>query len=513
MSSLDQLHRLVAHLQDTWPQTSKDLSSIGPSPLSLLHQSLFSLSSSPTSTSSSRSPKNRTLVYSSLLSLANDKLNSFPFASVPECWRRLYTETGFLWAIYDLQEAGIERQGDDQFWEGVVARLDMILIVAGAPGEGRRELIDDLIELVQEVHLPSPLWNPPASTHRSSSSSSSDQEDGSSPPPSKKLKLNPPSSSPSCHPLLLAPNPIPSLPHPPSLTAYLKLHLNKPFILRSYLQQTCWPALDSSSPWKDRDYLLSLVGRGRIVPVEIGGEYTEEGWGQGMIKFEDFLERIEFGLSEAEREKKRDEEREDGVETRPPLYLAQHALLTQFPKLRRDVLLPDYVYSEPPESEAEGGYRRPPTEDGLLINVWVGGEGRSSPSHTDPYYNCYTQVVGSKRIFLAPPHHSSSMYPFSSSPSSSSPPPTSPTSSSETNTPSSPPSATTTLMGNTSRLPIFNKSNTPPSQSEFPKFYEEALPESLEGVLNEGDMLVFPPGWWHALRQEGGAGWGVSFWY
>ncbi|KAL7413647.1 hypothetical protein BDY24DRAFT_351437 [Mrakia frigida] len=422
MSSLDQLHRLVAHLQDTWPQTSKDLSSIGPSPLSLLHHSLFSLSSSPTSTSSSRSPKNRTLVYSSLLSLANDKLNSFPFASVPECWRRLYTETGFLWAIHDLQEAGIERQGDGQFWEGVVARLDMILIVAGAPGEGRRELIDDLIELVQEVHLPSPLWNPPASTHRSSSSSSSDQEDGFSPPPSKKLKLNPPSSSPSSRPLLLAPNPIPSLPHPPSLTAYLKLHLNKPFILRSYLQQTCWPALDSSSPWKDRDYLLSLVGRGRIVPVEIGGEYTEEGWGQGMIKFEDFLERIE----------------EDGVETRPPLYLAQHALLTQFPKLRRDVLLPDYVYSEPPESEAEGGYRRPPTEDGLLINVWVGGEGRSSPSHT---------------------------------------------------------------------------TNTPPSQSEYPKFFEEALPESLEGLLNEGDMLVFPPGWWHALRQEGGAGWGVSFWY
>jgi len=68
-------------------------------------------------------------------------------------------------------------------------------------------------------------------------------------------------------------------------------------------------------------------------------------------------------------------------------------------------------------------------------------------------------------------------------------------------------------MGNTSRIPIFNKSNTPPSRTEFPKFYAEALPESLEEVLDEGDMLVFPPGWWHALRQEGGAGWGVSFWY
>jgi len=49
-------------------------------------------------------------------------------------------------------------------------------------------------------------------------------------------------------------------------------------------------------------------------------------------------------------------------------------------------------------------------------------------------------------------------------------------------------------MGNTSRIPIFNKSNTPPSRTEFPKFYAEALPESLEEVLDEGDMLVFPPG-------------------
>jgi len=268
---------------------------------------------------------------------------------------------------------------DDEFWEGVVARLDMVLIVAGAPGEGRRELINDLIELVQETHLPSPPWNPPHLLHSPSSSSascSSDEGDETSPPPSKKLKLSSPSAS-SSHPLLLAPNPIPSLPHPPSLTSYLKTHLNKPFILRSYLQQTGWPALDPSSPWKNRDYLLSIVGRGRIVPVEIGGEYTEEGWGQGMIKFEDFLERVGFGLSEEEKEKRRKE-----GDARPPLYLAQHALLTHFPRLRRDVLLPDYIYLEPPESEVEGGYRRPPTEDGLLINVWVGGEGRSSPSHT-----------------------------------------------------------------------------------------------------------------------------------
>lgn len=29
------------------------------------------------------------------------------------------------------------------------------------------------------------------------------------------------------------------------------------------------------------------------------------------------------------------------------LYLAQHSLFTQFPKLRADILVPDYVYSSP----------------------------------------------------------------------------------------------------------------------------------------------------------------------
>lgn len=299
---------------------------------------------------------------------------------MPEVWRRLYTEAGLLWAVHDL----VRHTGDDAFWEGVVARLDMVLIVAGAPGEGRRELVNDLIDLVQETHLPSPPWNPPISSqdtrasYSSSAGSGSDSDfdfdSDSTPPPPKRLRPN--SSAPTLvaptadHPLLLAPNPIPSLPHPPSLSSFLKSHLNTPFILRGYLHQTSWPALSPPTPWSSRAYLLSVAGRGRIVPVEIGGEYTDEGWGQGMVPFEEFLDRIGFG----------EEGKDKDQDGRPPLYLAQHSLLTQFPKLRRDVLLPDYVYSEPPE--VEGGYQRPRNEEGVLMNVWVGGEGRSSPSHT-----------------------------------------------------------------------------------------------------------------------------------
>lgn len=82
------------------------------------------------------------------------------------------------------------------------------------------------------------------------------------------------------------------------------------------------------------------------------------------------------------------------------------------------------------------------------------------------------QVVGQKRIFLTPPGHSSAMYPFSSS--------------------TEPESATAHLLANTSHVPIFTPDDRPPDRDRFPRFYAEALGDSLEGVLEEGDMLVMP---------------------
>jgi ribosomal protein L16 Arg81 hydroxylase len=65
-------------------------------------------------------------------------------------------------------------------------------------------------------------------------------------------------------------------------------------------------------------------------------------------------------------------------------------------------------------------------------------------------------------------------------------------------------------MTNTSKVPIFRSQDLEP----FPRFLEKVVPIAQEAVLTPGDLLVMPPGWWHAMRGEGtGPGWSVSMWY
>lgn len=431
--------------------------------------------------------------FAALLQLAHDRISAQPYATVPTSARRFYSEIGLLWSLVDA----LTPEGRSEVnWETSVGRLDRVLIIAGAPG--RVDLVLALIEHVQETHLPR---TPPAPGPKTEATSS--------PRRAKRARHDGPPASP------LAPNEIPRLATAPSLSAYLKLWLDQPFILPGHLVEAGWPALvDPSRRWKDGHYLLRAGGRGRVVPVEIdaaqqdgegcggGGGYTDAGWGQALLPWDEFLARAGFlrrvddeeGLAKA-----------PTAPERPPLYLAQHDLFFQFPGLARDILTPDYVYASPPIAP-DATYQPPATESGVLTNVWVGDAGRGSPAHTDPFYNCYAQVVGRKRVFLVPPKHHAAMYPYASGEGAD-------CSDDDDNAAdaSSDEGGATALMSNTSRLPLLQA--TPPSPTRFPRFYAEALPDALEGVLEAGDLLVMPVGWWHAMRMEGGPGWGCSFWY
>ncbi|KJA18544.1 hypothetical protein HYPSUDRAFT_45063 [Hypholoma sublateritium FD-334 SS-4] len=207
----------------------------------------------------------------------------------------------------------------------------------------------------------------------------------------------------------------------------------------------------NNHPWKSARYLRSIAGPGRIVPVEIGHD-------------------LDF---------------EDQPSCRPSedlLYLAQHDLTKQFPTLREDIIVPDYVYASLCSDDSPR-YRPPNNDDQIIFNTWLGPKDAMSPAHTDPYYNCYVQVVGYKSVWLAPPLVTASMYPFTPGISDGLP---------NERLPSS-------EIGNTSQVDVFASAN---DLKQYPTFVQQVAPTAMTAVLAPGDLLFFPPGWWHAMRSE-----------
>ena len=172
-------------------------------------------------------------------------------------------------------------------------------------------------------------------------------------------------------------------------------NLSTPFVILGAISD--WPAIsDPDHAWNSINYLLSVAGPGRIVPVEIGNDYRVDNWSQKMMPWEDFLHRLRTS---------------DGVRKDEMIYLAQHSLLTQFPRLRGDILIPDLVYFVPETREVD--YKPPASEEGLIINAWLGPKGTISPAHKvrfrcfppsnvqrfsfsfhqDPYFNCYGKLL------------------------------------------------------------------------------------------------------------------------
>ncbi|KAF8604377.1 Clavaminate synthase-like protein [Ceratobasidium sp. AG-I] len=383
-------------------------------------------------------------------------------------------------------------------WEQAVRSVDLAIILAGAPGEGRLDLAYSCISYIQHRYLPLSLPSPQ--------------------PYNPSEHIPPPNTA----------NPTQSVPRikpPPSLSAFPTLS-QRPFILPGFAKD--WPATIN---WRSASYLRSCAGRGRVVPVERGGDYRDEGWEVDLMSWELFLDGIGWGKDHAEtnlggsRATDNDNMGVEGSSDSEGLYLAQHSLFTQFPKLRADILVPDYVYTSPgTHSNHPEAYSGPPGNDEqLVINAWCGGRGANSPAHTDPYYNIYVQVVGFKSVWLAPPETSAGMYAFAHQmPDSTNHEPSSgsPNNSERDSTNSELMNAEKKgpkregMLGNTSSLDVFALSqSSSQNPNAYPLFYEHALPLAQSTILSPGDALIIPPGWWHAMRGVGGGSFSVSFWF
>ncbi len=94
---------------------------------------------------------------------------------------------------------------------------------------------------------------------------------------------------------------------------------------------------------------------------------------------------------------------------------------------------------------------------------WLGPAGTVTPLHCDYDDNVFAQIWGTKRIFLAPPHHDQFLYPNE---------------------------ANAILFG----------SPFDPEAPDFEKFPLARQAATVEVIVNPGDMLYVPAGWYHQVR-------------
>ncbi|KAK7734972.1 hypothetical protein SLS53_007749 [Cytospora paraplurivora] len=379
-----------------------------------------------------------------LVSIAYSKFYAYRYHDLPLCWRQLYTDASILKFVYlylsspNLQTsprldgrgsdaAGIAatsmserdvRVPDTTRLDELIRTLDLALILAGAGGHKRgRRWIDAAFDLLEEV------W----STAGGGETRGPPLTDNVTPPAAKRPRLELPPTAPtedswrsrpsfSTHEPFTPPirNPIRRVAaHTMDMAAFQRYldsadpHRGpEPLVLTGLVDD--WPAR-AERPWDQPSYLMARTfGGRRLVPVEIGRSYVDEGWGQKIVPFGEFLSGyIDTSFSPFSPTKDHPAQEQQQGE-KPVAYLAQHQLFLQLPQLRHDILIPDQCYTAPPPHPTD------PTQDQQelevpLLNAWLGPPGTITPLHTDPYHNLLAQVVGRKYIRLYSPRETDRM--------------------------------------------------------------------------------------------------------
>ncbi|KAI5868584.1 Clavaminate synthase-like protein [Durotheca rogersii] len=460
-------------------------------------------------------PETRSLISKRLediLSITYSRFYAYLFRDLPTCWRQLYTDASILKFCFNVVgspyiygghltsrgAADSERpHGDGCELGELVKVLDFALILAGAAGKQRgRSWINGALDLLHAVWADS---TPPESV----------------PDIGQTRERSRPGQAPDSWPsdvgieagdTFSADEPFgPPVRFPikrvdalsmESFQAYIDNPRDtklgpEPLIIRGSMEN--WPAL-TTNPWCRPSYLLSQTfGGRRLVPIEVGRSYVDEGWGQKIVTFGEFLrEYIDPSLSRLQKESNHDGDSASPSQTKPIAYLAQHPLFTQLPALRKDILIPDYCYTAPPPHPTDPSIDQPELDEPLL-NAWFGPPGTITPLHNDPYHNILTQVVGRKYVRLYSPLNTERMQARGKE--------------------------NGVEMGNTSLLDVGvvegwdmvggGDEEGQPSREDTAAF--RAVP-FLDCILEPGEALYIPIGWWHYVRGLS-VSFSVSFWW
>jgi len=408
---------------------------------SIIHsREIAALRSPRGSISAPASPKAEAMELTPAMSLAaaKEKLNSlrehahqmfrsFHHSQVPRYWRRLYTDASILLVLAELLR---DSRGPDEFYKRLIGLLDEAIVITNAPGAGRSDMCHDTIARIQEEYLPlTDMARPSTSTPGASGSYPDSFEDNSAPPDIRTSKRPKRATRGAASLNGSATAGLPASPLPttstrqihrvvdtPTLMEYKTRYYESPFIIPRYAAD--WSAC---STWSNPQYLRMVGGLGRKVPVEIsrpGQDYTSDKWTTKMMDWEEFIDKLHarsaFGAKARAKAQAlalaaavprpatpvdpsvpRKRGRPPGSKTTQvvpvpvpveewpgdTLYLAQHDLINQFPELRSDIIIPDYVYALAPAPSWFPDYKPPRVEGEYIVNNWIGPKGSITPAH------------------------------------------------------------------------------------------------------------------------------------
>jgi hypothetical protein len=426
-----------------------------------------------------------------LLSITYAKFYSYLFSALPEWLRQVYTDASILKFCLLFLSSPVQDGGQKRLDE-LVRVLDMALILAGGAGRVRgRAWIEDALSLLgmlmddspstlfdaaEQMPIDRPAKRQKVYGHRWASSNS--------------FAITEPFTPPCKHPI----------PRRSSLTldgfqSYMDNSQEKdggpqPLVMSGLIEE--WPAR-TEHPWSKPTYLLSKTLNGaRLVPVEIGRSYVDAGWGQQIIPFRHFLrEYIAPSFIEAGSTGDKGESEKLKQSTG---YLAQHQLFRQIPALREDIRIPDLCYTSPPKHPTDSSRNKPELDEPQL-NAWFGPTGTITPLHTDPYHNLLVQVVGRKYVRLYAPSQSSVMRARGRE--------------------------NGVEMGNTSAVDVgvvegwderLYDEEQGPAQADSESVDAFRKAPYWDCILDPGDTLYIPIGWWHYVRSLT-ISFSVSFWW
>ncbi|ATY63927.1 jumonji domain containing 5 [Cordyceps militaris] len=416
---------------------------------------------------------------------SHSRIYAYRFDQVPSFWGQIYSDVQVLSAFHFLLEQLKRQSPPEQFQaflkalDEVVACLDRSLIITGGCGILKNTWIEGTFKIISAAWKPYAVYGPDVEFS------------------TKEPYGRPPVTSPCTRRQGWTMDKFErymTIGH--SLTVETGQIGIQPIVFTDLTKHT-WPAIVERR-WFRPNYLLShTVGGRRLVPVEIGLSYVHSDWGQQLLSFKNFL------VGYIDNRLTVDHAVCDTAEpipmlSRVPGYLAQHDLFRQIPALRNDILVPDFCWATVPGHPLNEDKVRPKLEVPAL-NVWFGSAGTTTPLHTDSYTNLLCQVVGTKYVRLYPPQADKYMRPFKNNPEGAD-------------------------MSNTSTIDLgavygWDKCTTDDmsSDGEAAELIEQiknelSTVEYFDCILEPGDTLLIPIGWWHHVRSLS-VSFSVSFWW